>query len=107
MVSSTLKSFATIVLTLSSLALAQVPCEAANTGGQRMPSDQEIKRICEDPAISYWLRDALLSALGRDPVDAANDAGLLSVVLDKRADEILKAGGRSPPAGGMGAVAPM
>lgn len=54
-----------------------------------MPSDSEIRRICEDPAVSYWLRDALLGALKRDPIDAAADAGLLSLVLDKRASEIL------------------
>jgi hypothetical protein len=50
-----------------------------------MPTDEEIKRICEDPAVSFWLRNALVSALARDPVDAANDAGVLSWVLDKRA----------------------
>lgn len=54
-----------------------------------MPTDEEIKRICQDPAVSFWLRDALVSALNRDPVDAANDAGLLSLVLDKRASEML------------------
>ena len=64
-----------------------------------MPSDEEIRRICEDPSMSDWLRIALLSALDRDPVDAANDAGLLAAVLDKRADAIIRAGGRSPPAG--------
>ena len=54
-----------------------------------MPTDEEIRRICEDPAVSFWLRDALVSALRRDPVDAANDAGVLSLVLDKRAADLL------------------
>ena len=55
-----------------------------------MPTDDEIKRLVEDPSISFWLRDALLSALNRDPVDAANDAGLLAMVLDKRAATLLE-----------------
>jgi hypothetical protein len=54
-----------------------------------MPTDEEIKRICEDPAVSFWLRNALVSALARDPVDVANDAGVLSWVLDKRASDAL------------------
>jgi len=53
-----------------------------------MPTDAEIRVLLQDPSISYWLRNALTSALERDPVDAAADAGLLSAVLDRRADEI-------------------
>lgn len=52
-----------------------------------MPSDDEIKRICEDPSISHWFKNAMNSALQRDPVDAANDAELLSLVLTKRAND--------------------
>ena len=50
-----------------------------------MPSDQEMREIAERQGISVWLRDALLSALERDPVEAAADAGLLAAVLDHRA----------------------
>ena len=53
-----------------------------------MPADDEIRELLKDPALSHWLRDAMLSALERDPVDAANDAGLLALVLDRRAGEI-------------------
>lgn len=53
-----------------------------------MPSDEELKTMVQDPAHSNWFRTALLSALNRDPVDAANDAGLLSIVLDKRASDL-------------------
>ena len=49
-----------------------------------MPSDQEMREIAEKQGISVWLRDALLSALERDPVEAAADAGVLSAVLDHR-----------------------
>lgn len=55
-----------------------------------MPNDDHLKRLLADPSISYWLRDALTTALVRDPVDAANDAGLLSIILDKRAATLLE-----------------
>lgn len=56
-----------------------------------MPSDDEIRRLLDDPSISSWFRVALRLALELDPVDAANDAGLLSLVLDRRAAEIVAA----------------
>ena len=40
--------------------------------------------MLKDPSLSGWLVNALTTALERDPVDAANDAGLLSMILDKR-----------------------
>ncbi len=53
-----------------------------------MPKDEEIRQMLGDPGLSNWFKRALLSALDRDPVDAANDAGLLSIVLDRRAQAI-------------------
>ena len=53
-----------------------------------MPTDDEIRIMMQDPTLSYWLRDALTRALDRDPVDAAADAGLLSIILDRRAAAI-------------------
>ncbi len=50
-----------------------------------------IDDILTDPEASEWLKSALLSALKRDPVDAANDAGILAQVLEERADRILRA----------------
>lgn len=41
--------------------------------------------VLDDPAASFWLKDALRAALERDPVDATNDAMLLANVLDARA----------------------
>ncbi len=41
------------------------------------------------PSLSYSFCTALTSALERDPVDAANDAGLLALVLDRRASAVL------------------
>jgi hypothetical protein len=53
-----------------------------------MPSDDEIRQILSGPGTSHWLKDALTSALDRDPVDAVNDAELLAMVLGHRADHI-------------------
>jgi hypothetical protein len=40
--------------------------------------------VLRDPSASAWLKDALHSALTRDPVDAANDAEVLARLLDTR-----------------------
>ncbi len=50
----------------------------------RAPED-----VLGDPAASFWLKDALLSALSRDPVDAANDAEVLAGLLEQRWRSIL------------------
>lgn len=46
-----------------------------------LPSIQD---ILTDADASQWLKDALRGALGRDPVEAVNDAELLAAVLDAR-----------------------
>jgi hypothetical protein len=53
------------------------------SGGQEheLPTIEEVLR---DPSASFWLKAALRSALGRDPVDAANDAEVLARLLDRR-----------------------
>ena len=49
-----------------------------------------IEQILHNQGTSFWLRDAIESSLKRDPVDAAQDAELLSSLLARRCDEILK-----------------
>ncbi len=51
--------------------------------------------ILQRQGVSYWLKDALRTAMRRDPVDAANDAELLAEVLRRRADAILRRGIRN------------
>ncbi|WP_442763853.1 hypothetical protein [Malikia spinosa] len=53
-----------------------------------MPNDEEIRELLADPGLSDWFKQALSSSLDRDPVDAANDAELLSAVLDRRSRAI-------------------
>lgn len=51
-----------------------------------MPADRPtLEDLLDDPAVSYPLKAVLLVWLGRDPVDAANDAAVLSAVMEDRA----------------------
>jgi hypothetical protein len=40
-----------------------------------------IEHVLDDPSTSYWLKDALRTALQRDCVDALNDAESLVYLL--------------------------
>jgi hypothetical protein len=48
----------------------------------------KIATVLDDPAASSWLKTCLWSALSRDP-DAANDAEVLAVLLERRCGDIL------------------
>ena len=52
---------------------------------QRETHRADVEQVLSDPSTSYWLRDALRAAMVRNPVDAANDALVLSRLLDDRA----------------------
>lgn len=54
------------------------------------PNLPTFEQVLQNPGTSYWLRNAIGASLKRDPVDAANDAELLSLLLARRRDEILK-----------------
>ena len=51
---------------------------------------QSARRVTEDPAASDWLKNALLEAINRDPVDAAGDAEVLCRILKLRAAAVQK-----------------
>ena len=54
-----------------------------------MPNkNNEIADLLKNPAASNWLKTALRTALSRDVADAANDARLLSDVLERRSWDI-------------------
>jgi hypothetical protein len=56
----------------------------------RRPSDVgEIAAVMADPAASYWLKQALASALDRDVFDAERDALVLAGLLTRRLDAIV------------------
>lgn len=58
-------------------------------GDPRGPRARRSAQLLADPSTSHWLRDALTSALLRDPADAALDASILHRVLAARLDQIL------------------
>jgi len=53
-----------------------------------MKISERISAILNDPSASYWLKDALRSALTRDIVDACNDAEVLAEVLSDRCEDL-------------------
>lgn len=55
-----------------------------------------IESILKDPYTHSWLKDAIIGAIIRDPIDAAQDAELLYRILAKRA-KCLADGGEVKP----------
>lgn len=51
-------------------------------------TDRKIVELLDNPCTSHWLRDALLAALQRDPVDSLLDSEHLKQLLKERNDEI-------------------
>lgn len=67
------------------------PGEAERNGNAEEQTLPSIEEVLADLATSGWMKSALLSALSRDPVDAANDAELLYRLLDAHCQSLLKA----------------
>ena len=66
-----------------------------NTVESQAAADAYIEEVLASPTCSQWLRAALQSGLQRDPVDAANDAEALSLILQVRAAAILNEASRN------------
>jgi hypothetical protein len=62
------------------------------TARDEQPKLPTVEELLSDPSTSFWLRNALTSALLRDPVDAANDAEILARLLDEQCRLILNQG---------------
>lgn len=60
------------------------------TSGRQEHELPTIEEVLRDPSASFWLKAALRSALARDPVDAANDAEVLTRLLDQRCWSMLR-----------------
>ena len=56
------------------------------------PALPTLESILASPVASYWLKNALATALNRDPVDAVVDAELLAAVLADRTAALLRSG---------------
>ena len=55
-----------------------------------------VDEILSDYAASTWIKEALEKALDRDPVDAANDAEMLSQALAQRAEKMAEEAQEAP-----------
>jgi hypothetical protein len=62
------------------------------TARDEQPRLPTVEELLSDPSTSFWVRNALTSALLRDPVDAANDAEILARLLDEQCRLILNQG---------------
>jgi hypothetical protein len=60
------------------------------TSGRQEHELPTIEEVLRDPSASFWLKAALRSELARDPVDAANDAEVLALLLDRRCRSMLR-----------------
>jgi hypothetical protein len=49
---------------------------------------QKALTVAQDPTASHWLKNALVEAINRDPINAAGDAEVLCRILQLRADAI-------------------
>jgi len=64
--------------------------QIADAADPKSPDDvAELVAVLADPATSYWLRDAIVSASARDPFDAERDAMFLAALLTRRVDAIV------------------
>lgn len=62
------------------------------TGRNESQVDREISRVLSAPDVRTWVKAALQAALEKDPIDAAQDAALLSHLPSRRAGQILQEG---------------
>ena len=71
-------------------------------------AERRIHRALAHPALSEWLKDALRSALGRDPLAVANDVELLGHLLRTWTEaHLAREVYPAPPAGVHGATSQM
>ena len=54
-----------------------------------MNTHSKVEELLRCPTTSYWLQDALRSALDRDPVDALHDAQTLVAHLREHLDRVM------------------
>ena len=54
-----------------------------------MHNTPEIDRMLADPSASYWLKNALRTALDHNALDISHDATVLATLLRRRVDSIL------------------
>ncbi len=66
---------------------------ASQLPGNQRTEDDEPQAVIASPAASSWIKNALESALERDPVDAVNDAEFLHGLLTRRQEQVFQKAG--------------
>jgi len=46
-----------------------------------MTIHQKIQKILDDPSVHYWVKEAIQTLMGKDPVDAKYDAKLVADIM--------------------------
>ena len=54
-----------------------------------METSIDVENLLADPSASYWLKNAIRSALKRDPINALLDAETLREVLRQHLDRVV------------------
>jgi len=57
--------------------------------------DRTVKRLFDDPAVSFWLKRAIRELSDRDPFDAVGDAELLHGLMRVRSGIVLDSARRA------------
>jgi hypothetical protein len=55
-------------------------------------AERRIEWVLAHPGMSVWLKDALRTALDRDPIDILNELEMLRVLLTPRTDAMIRRG---------------
>ena len=56
-----------------------------------LPSPEKTEAaLLNDPSVSYWLKNAILTARHRDLLDAAKDARILADLLEQRVTSLIE-----------------
>jgi hypothetical protein len=58
-------------------------------GTNAVKEGMTLKELLANPSVSQWLKDALMTAYDRDPVDAIRDAQSLLKLLGERYTQIV------------------
>jgi len=60
------------------------------SGDELHEAERRIEWVLTHPGMSGWLKDALRTALDRDPIDILNELEMLRVLLTPRTDAMVR-----------------
>lgn len=60
------------------------------SGDELQEAERRIEWVLAHPGMSPWVKDALQTALDRDPIDILNELEMLRVLLTPRTDAMVR-----------------